>query len=262
MRVMCRPSAPSRPAPTATAQERAPRGTPAHDPGGPCREEESVARGVVSGRPACERSGPDTRGGRRVAPHRRRECEQGDCGSACRHGGHRQGASQEDDGGVRPIIGVQFRKDAGRASRGATENHLTCVLRRLYSKIRRRLAGHRLAGHAPGGRLRPPRARQLAAVERPAVAGDNDLRLPRGTGTAASSSGCGRPWPESPPRRSRSPGSSPQMTCSSPCWQPPWGGRWRCQDRVAGRSTPACSGGSASRPRLAEGSNSRGSAAD
>ena len=72
-----------------------PFGIAADDPGSPCRKEESIARGLVPGRPACERSDTDASRSRRVASHRRREREQADCGSARRHGGHRQGASQE-----------------------------------------------------------------------------------------------------------------------------------------------------------------------
>ena len=44
---------------------------------------------------ACERPGPDASRSRRVAPHRGREREQADCGSARRHRGHRQGPGQE-----------------------------------------------------------------------------------------------------------------------------------------------------------------------
>ena len=45
---------------------------------------ESFVRGLVPGRPACERRDTDSSRNRRVASHRRREREQGDCGSARR----------------------------------------------------------------------------------------------------------------------------------------------------------------------------------
>ena len=54
----------------------------------------------------------------RVAPHRRREREQADCGSARRHGGHRQGPSQEH-----PCETGRQRPDARGDHRPEERNH-------------------------------------------------------------------------------------------------------------------------------------------
>ena len=70
-------------------------GITAIDPGSPCRKEESVARGLVSGRRACKRSDTHASRSRCVASHRSRQREQADRGSARHYGRDRQGTSQE-----------------------------------------------------------------------------------------------------------------------------------------------------------------------
>ena len=153
------------------------------------------------------------RGGPCIASHRRRERKQVDCGSARHHGGHRQGASQEHScetrrqrpdacGDHRPEErdhpAVDSRRAAvatdpkeslpaapwGISARAATTNNRVEVrVATLVFHVRRRLARHRSAGHAPGCRLRLLWEYGTDAVECPAVTHDTHLRVAGDIGT-------------------------------------------------------------------------------